>query len=126
MQPLLDALTVITGGNIVEVFRYPVSPNGLRLVEGSESAGTAHIVWGKDDKEEMSFGFSILPTEMDIVPTAILRDLGIAFEYRWISFEQIIELGVQPWEIVERLRRVASGVEFQAEAAKATQKMAQA
>jgi hypothetical protein len=123
LQPLLDLLAKLTNSGVVELFRYPLSSAGLRVIDGAESITYGRIVWGPVNNGEMALGFTVRPNVH--IPEGILAALGLD-AYRIVTLDEIIELGVQPWELVENVKRAAARLEFSLEAGKATQKMAQA
>lgn len=115
----------------VEIFRCPLGMSGRRGVEGEDSLIFMRLVWGHRSPTTGDFCIGYQTRPYGDVPEEIEKHLearGLGKnDYREVSMEEVVELGVGSLELIEYVKRMADATHFRVEVAdKATQKMAQA
>ena len=128
MQPVLDALKELAQGTgdpvkIQTIFQYPIR-QGVRGKE-EEPADALGVIGYKLDSNE--FVWKIVPAVMTpagIVFVALINSDGQ--QYRIVSIEDVIELGISPSEIVSFVKTIAGRVAMDQAQSQATQKPATA
>jgi hypothetical protein len=128
LRPLLTLLLSMKKPP-AEIFKCSIGLDNRRCIDGAESLVHARIVvLGLNGEDEFIFGAQWRPhAVMSSAFETALEDLGLGKDtYREITFESVIELGIAPWELASYVKKAADSNQFQLEAEKATQKMAQA
>ena len=121
-QPIIDALNRLlddSGEDTTVIFHYPVE-NGLRAPSTSKSNTYGVLVWSK---RRNTFGFAV---SKELFRLGHMT-LQVGLEgYRAVSMEDIVELGVKPWEIAEFLKQEAVTASFYTSMKNVTQPVAKA
>jgi hypothetical protein len=127
MTPVLAALTELFRDAFKEsklppilVFSYRISPDTKTRNDKADPHLVGHVVYIPDRDV---LGWKVKPNIMSFMDLIVLAVTPLT-DWRDVSLEDLLELGVTPVELVESIKRTAETINFYELASKATQKTA--